>query len=147
MSRISATAGFTDPGTSQNAGDLREVDLNQFLQLLVTELQNQDPLDPMDNSEILAQISQIREISATDQLSDTLGSVLLGQNMATASGLIGKHVNALTEELEDINGVVDRVSVVVDPTDQDSRSLRVHVGEHDIRLDNIREIVENDPST
>jgi len=123
---------------------LREVDLNQFLQLLVTELQNQDPLDPMDNSEILAQISQIREISATDQLSDTLGSVLLGQNMATASGLIGKRVTGLSEDSENIDGIVDRVTVVIDPSDESSRSLQVHVGDKDIRLDNIREIVEGD---
>ena len=114
---------------------------------MVTELQNQDPLDPMDNSEILAQISQIREISATDQLSDTLGSVLLGQNMATASGLIGKRVTGLSEGAENIDGIVDRVTVVLDPTDQSSRSMQVHVGEHNIRLDNIREIVEGNAST
>ena len=147
MSRIPAVGAAAGSGSVGNAGDLREVDLNQFLQLLVTELQNQDPLDPMDNSEILAQISQIREISATDQLSDTLGSVLLGQNMATASGLIGKRINALTEGAENIDGVVDRVTVVVDQNDDANRSLRVHVGEHDIRLENIREIVEDGTST
>ena len=147
MSRISDVSGITDASTSSNAGDLREVDLNQFLQLLVTELQNQDPLDPMDNSEILAQISQIREISATDQLSDTLGSVLLGQNMATASGLIGKRVTGISEGLDDIDGIVDRVSVIVDPSDESSRSIQVHVGESSIRLNNIREIVEGDSSS
>ena len=141
MTRIADVGGAAGANQTGNAGDLREVDLNQFLQLLVTELQNQDPLDPMDNSEILAQISQIREISATDQLSDTLGSVLLGQNMATASGLIGKRVTGLTEDAENIEGIVDRVSVVLNPDDE-SRSLRVHVGDQDVRLDNIREIVE-----
>jgi len=141
VTRVSAVGAITDANASNNAGDLRNVDLNQFLQLLVTELQNQDPLEPMDNSEILAQISQIREISATDQLSDTLGSVLLGQNMATASGLIGKRVTGISEGLEEIDGVVDRVSVVVDPTDSSNRSLQVHVGAETIRLDNIRDIV------
>jgi flagellar hook assembly protein FlgD len=39
----------------------------------------------MENSELVQQISQIREISATNQLTDTLTSVLMGQNTATAS--------------------------------------------------------------
>ncbi|HJN07151.1 MAG TPA: flagellar hook capping FlgD N-terminal domain-containing protein [Pirellulaceae bacterium] len=146
MSRISAAGGVTSPSTDRNAGDLRELNLDHFLKLMVTELQNQDPLDPMDNSEILAQISQIRSISATDQLSETLGSVLLGQNMATASGLIGKRINALSDGADPVDGVVDRVTVVVDENNGGSRSLRVHVGEHDVRLDNIREIIEDDPS-
>ncbi len=146
MSRISAAGGITGPSTGRNAGDLRELDLNQFLQLMVTELQNQDPLDPMDNSEILAQISQIRAISATDQLSETLDSVLLGQNLATASGLIGKRINALSDGADQVDGVVDRVTVLVDENDEASRSIRVHVGEHSVRLENIREILEDDPS-
>lgn len=132
-----ATAGVNQP-----ANDLRDVDLDSFLQLLITEMQNQDPLNPMENSEILQQISQIREISATDKLSDTLSAVRLGQNMTTASSLIGKQVTALSDDAEEVEGVVERVSVITDENDEATRVLRVHVGNHDIRLDNIREIVD-----
>lgn len=146
MSQVPATgAGLpTAAGEKRGAKDLRDLELGQFLQLMITELQNQDPLDPMDNSEILQQISQIREISSTDSLSETLQSVLTGQNLATASGLIGKQVSALNDSLENVEGVVDRVSVEVDDEDNSKRTLRVHIGPHSIDLNNVREIVETD---
>ena len=95
---------------------------------------------------MVEQIGQIREISATDQLSDTLNAVLLGQNVSTASSLIGQEISALTDDLENITGVVDRVSVTVNE-DDNSRTLRVHVGENAVRLNNIREIVGAEPAT
>lgn len=142
MTRAPSNVGAETTPVQRGPRDLRDVDLDQFLQLLIAEMQNQDPLDPMDNSEILQQISQIREISATDQLSDTLQAVLTGQNLTTASSLIGKQVTALSDDAENINGIVDRVSVETSPDDDSQRILRVHVGEHRIELKNIREIVD-----
>ena len=141
MTRAPSNVGAQTTPAQQGPRDLRDVDLDQFLQLLIAEMQNQDPLDPMDNSEILQQISQIREISATDQLSDTLQSVLTGQNLTTASSLIGKQITALTDDAQNITGIVDRVSVETGEDDS-QRILRVHVQEHRIELKNIREIVD-----
>jgi len=89
---------------------------------------------------MVQQISQIREISATNQLSDTLGSVLLGQNVATASSLIGKRINALTDDAKNVEGVVDRVSMEKDDNDESQRIIRVYIGDHKIDVGNIREI-------
>ena len=50
--------------------------------------QSQDPLDPMDNDQMLNQISQLRSIGATDKLTNTLDSVLLGQNITSSTALI-----------------------------------------------------------
>lgn len=145
MSRIPAT-GLTASSTprSQTRGnDLREVDVDQFLQLMIAELQNQDPLNPLDNSQLLQQISQIREIGATNQLTETLNSVLLGQNLATASSLIGREVEALSDDSQSIRGLVDRVSV--DASDENQqRTFTVHIGEHNIQLNNIRAILPVD---
>jgi len=112
-----------------------DVDLDDFLKLLVTELQNQDPLDPMNNQEILQQISQIREIESNQRLTDTLESVLLGQNVVTASNLIGKTVKALADETEWIAGTVDRVSI-------EEGVPMLHIGEHKFELNNVSEIHE-----
>jgi hypothetical protein len=78
---------------------------------MITELQNQDPLDPLKNDELLSQISQIREVGATDRLTQTLESVLLGQNIASATNLIGNYVNAISDENERVDGIVQRVSI------------------------------------
>lgn len=147
MSRIPSTTPIQQTTTSDQIGPgLNDLDVDQFLGLLIAELQNQDPLNPMDNSELVQQIGQIREISATNQLSETLSAVLLGQNVTTASSLIGKEVSALTDDLENITGVVDRVSVNVNEDDENSRILRVHIGENAIQLTNIRGIVGEEPT-
>ena len=142
MSRLSAlNPTATIPSPDQRGTDLRDVDMDQFLKLLIAELQNQDPLNPMDNSEMLQQISQIREIGATNALTETLASVMLGQNIATASGLIGKRITALNTSSQNVEGIVDRVSVQA-ADDNGKKRVQLHVGSQIIDLDNIREIVD-----
>jgi len=90
---------------------LNDLDLSVFLKLLITELQNQDPLNPLDNSEMLAQINQIREVGATDRLTATLESVLLGQNIASSTNLIGADVDAVSDDNQRVSGTVTRVTI------------------------------------
>jgi flagellar basal-body rod modification protein FlgD len=120
--------------------DIKDLEVDQFLKLMITELTNQDPLNPMDNSQLVEQIGQIRQITATSQLSDTLAVLQAGQNLTTASSLIGKKVTALTDQNENVTGVVDKITIDVDPQDKDKRSYRVHIGSHDIDLKNVREV-------
>ena len=139
MSRISPTLA-PPQAEKDKPRDLKDLDVDHFLKLMITELTNQDPLNPMDNSQLVEQIGHIRQISATTQLSATLNTVLSGQNLATASSLIGKNVNALTDKNENVSGVVDRISIEVDPKDKDKRTFRVHIGENKIDLKNVREV-------
>ena len=139
MSQLPAI-GLSPPTApaSQGAGDLRDVELDEFLQLMIAELQNQDPLSPVENSDIVQQISQIREIGATNKLSDTLDAVLTGQNLATGSSLIGKEVEALSDIGDRFTGVVDRISI--ETVEDGPRTLRVHIGDESFRLENVSEI-------
>ncbi|NYT81020.1 flagellar hook assembly protein FlgD [Alcaligenaceae bacterium] len=67
----------------------------RFLTLLVTQLQNQDPLNPMDNAEVTSQIAQLSTVNGINQLNNTLlalsGQMDVSQSMQAAS-LIGKDV-------------------------------------------------------
>ena len=65
----------------------------------------------LENDELIAQISQIREVGATEQLSETLNAVLLGQNIASATNLIGADIEAISDDNQRVTGIVDRVSV------------------------------------
>ncbi|TWU00326.1 flagellar basal body rod modification protein [Botrimarina colliarenosi] len=103
-------AQVSQPGT-YSTNSIESLDLTTFLDLMLTQLQQQDPLEPMDNQEMLNTISQIREIGASDKLSETLDSVLLGQNIATASNLIGKQVQGLTDSGQRVLGAVQQVSI------------------------------------
>jgi flagellar basal-body rod modification protein FlgD len=125
----------TSSNTSAQQGDpLRGLDMEQFLKLLIAEMQNQDPLNPMENSEMLQQISQIRSVGATDKLTGTLDAVLLGQNLSNGSSLIGKKVKGLDDDAKPIEGIVDRVTVAGGVT-------KVHIGDKSLGLKNVGEIL------
>lgn len=68
---------------------------NQFLTILVTQLQNQDPLNPMDNAQVTSQIAQLSTVNGIQQLNNTLlalsGQMDMSQSLQ-AAGLIGKDI-------------------------------------------------------
>lgn len=140
MSRVDSntSAAFANPRNSSSGG-LSDLDMDGFMRLLISEMQNQDPMNPMDNSQMIEQISQIRSVTATSELSDTLGQLSSNQQLVTASGLIGKSINGLSDSGE-VTGTVDRVTVQVDENDQNLRTVKVHVGERTINIENIRQI-------
>mgnify|MGYP001826407713 CR=1 FL=1 len=145
MSQIGqpSTASFTAQQSAAQAGrpseSYNDIDIDSFLKLLISELQNQDPLDPMDNSEMVQQIGQIREIGATDELTKTLGKLSSSQELVTASSLIGQTVRGLADDASAVDGVVDRITVDTS-TENDSRTVKVHVGGKTMDIKNIREI-------
>lgn len=144
MSRISQptspVVGNTPPNSSGQAGEgVNDLDINSFLSLLIAEMQNQDPMNPMDNAAMIEQIGQIRSIGATSQLTESLNSLTTNQQLVTASSLIGQEISGISDTGE-IKGVVDRISVNVDKNDPNSRTVKVHVGDRTIDIENIRQI-------
>ncbi len=113
MTRISTDVGSASASQpfSGTSDAINDIDLGTFLRLMIAELQNQDPLNPLDNKDMLAQISQIREVGATDKLTATLEGVLLGQNITSATNLIGADVDAVSDDNQRVSGVVTRVSI------------------------------------
>jgi len=75
----------------------------RFLTLLVTQLQNQDPLNPMDNAEVTSQIAQLSTVNGITQLNNTLlalsGQIDVSQSMQAAA-LIGKGVLVPGEKIK-----------------------------------------------
>ena len=131
------TTSVTNTGSTASSvaksNTLRDLDADQFLKLMITELQNQDPLNPTDNQAILEQINTIRQINASDKEIDTLNAVLLGQNLATASSVIGKQITGIDDAGKKVTGVVDKVTVA-------DGQAKVQVGNATISLKNIGEI-------
>src|SRR3954467_12336432 len=128
MADISSIApvitGGAATGSSKGVHRLKDLDINQFLQLMVSELTHQDPLNPMDNTQLVQQIGELRSIAASDQLTTTLQAVQTQQSLTTASSLIGRKVTALSDD-GDITGVVKSVSVEVNPDDNTKRTYKV----------------------
>ena len=77
--------------TGSNAADLQ----SSFLTLLVAQLKNQDPTNPMENNELTSQLAQISTVSGIEKLNTTLGSIsgqIDNSQSLQASNLIGHGV-------------------------------------------------------
>jgi flagellar basal-body rod modification protein FlgD len=90
VSTTSKTSGTTATGTN-SASDLQ----GSFLTLLVAQLKNQDPTNPLQNNELTTQLAQISTVSGIEKLNTTLGSIsgqLDNNQSLQASTLIGHGV-------------------------------------------------------
>lgn len=96
MTTIETAAAAAAPATAVAATktDPNEAS-DRFLKLLVTQLRNQDPLNPLDNAQITTQLAQISTVSGINKLNDTLTALAASQTATQtlqSSGLIGHHV-------------------------------------------------------
>lgn len=86
----SATSATTKTATQQ-ATDASD----RFLKLLVTQMQNQDPLNPMDNAQVTSQMAQINTVTGIDKLNTTMGTMnasMAQMQMLQGASLVGHQV-------------------------------------------------------
>jgi flagellar basal-body rod modification protein FlgD len=105
MTSVTATAttqsAAAASATVAAAGTKLSGDFDMFLKLLTTQMQNQDPLDPMDSSEYTQQLVQFSQVEQTIQQTGALKDILAAlstQGMADASSFIGRTAEFDTAE-------------------------------------------------
>ncbi|MDA9532338.1 MULTISPECIES: flagellar hook assembly protein FlgD [unclassified Bradyrhizobium] len=103
-SRSSSTD--TSSATSSNS-----VDYNTFLQLLIAEMKNQDPTNPMDTSQYMSQFAQLSTVEQAMQTNSKLDALLSSQSLSQANGLIGKTVSFTDSTGASFSGKVVSVSI------------------------------------
>jgi flagellar basal-body rod modification protein FlgD len=84
-----------DTSTAATSGSGKGIDsLNSadFLNLLVAELGNQDPFQPMTNQDLMNEVGSIRNLQMNDTLNQSLQNLTMQDNMAAASNMIGQTV-------------------------------------------------------
>ncbi len=79
-------------GANRSASNLSSDD---FFKLLITQLTNQDPMEPTSNQELLQQISSIRDIELSTTLTESLQRLAGQQQFGSASTLIGQYVTSV----------------------------------------------------
>jgi flagellar basal-body rod modification protein FlgD len=99
----------------------------QFLNLLVTQLKNQDPTNPMDSSQMTAQLAQFSQLEQMENLSSQFSDVLSTTQKSYANSLVGKTV---TYNVTDSSGNTSFTSGIVNAVDMsDSSALKLMVGD------------------
>ena len=83
-----------------------------FIKMMITQLQHQDPMEPAKNEQLLAQMSQIGQLQSSTQLQDSLKGMMLQNQIGSSAQLIGKTVTGLDAADDPVEGMVNSVRVV-----------------------------------
>ncbi|GGI16316.1 MAG: flagellar hook assembly protein FlgD [Oxalicibacterium faecigallinarum] len=119
LDAMNGTGTTTSKTSTEEAQD-------RFLKLLVTQMQNQDPLNPMDNAEVTSQMAQLSTVTGIDKLNSTLESLIsssAANNSLQAANLIGRGVLSSGNQISladekgimgvEFSGPVDAAQVII----------------------------------
>jgi flagellar basal-body rod modification protein FlgD len=81
---------------------------DQFLQLLITEMQNQDPTEPMDSTETVSQLASFSAVEQAVKTNTTLSSILASSSLSQAGSYVGRTVTSADGS---VSGVVTSVTI------------------------------------
>jgi flagellar basal-body rod modification protein FlgD len=128
----SATSTSSTQTTSLNA--FSGYGSNEFMQMLMTQLTHQNPLEPMKDADMMNQYAQLNSLSELQSIKSNITTMAATNLTGYAASLIGKTVKAEDTSGNSISGVVDSVSL------QDG-NIQLHIGKLTVPLGNVSEII------
>ena len=135
------SSGTTNIAESINNGNIGKQD---FLLLLVEELKHQDPANPMNNQEFLAQLAQFQQMEAMQNLSSDMNDLLSNNNMSRGASMVGRVVTGLDKYTgESVRGFVTRVNMTEDEvllTVEEYDAQGNFLGDYSVPMDTVSEI-------
>lgn len=96
---------------SSSAQSKAMVDYNSFLKLLIAQMKNQDPTQPMDSTQYVAQLATFSQVEQSMQANTKLDQILQASSLSQATSLIGHSISSLDGE---VSGIVKEVRVFSD---------------------------------
>jgi flagellar basal-body rod modification protein FlgD len=138
MSSVENTSSYLNTlnstySTTANSDRMNDLTMADFIKMMTAELQNQDPTNPMSNTDMLSQIGQIRSITSNDKLSSSIEALTLGQSLSTASSLIGKKITGSDQNDNQVSGTVDKITI-------EDGVTTLHIGSSKINVSGIKSI-------
>ena len=141
MSTISPNSTTTPPSTTSSSassgstsqsgfGSLTTTD---FMQMLIAELQNQDPTQPMSSEDLLSQLTTMSQLQSTTELDSSLQANTTNQQLSIGASFIGKSINGTDDSGKAVSGVVDQAFL-------QNGTAYVGVGNSQVQLSNITDV-------
>lgn len=124
---LSTPAASSSASTS--AGLNKEtLDYDAFLKLLVAQMQNQDPLNPMDSTEYVAQLASFSNVEQGLKMNTKLDQLLVLSNMAQANNVVGMKVTSADGKISGVVASVTMTEGTASATLTDGRTIAVGAG-------------------
>ncbi|RWX16310.1 flagellar hook assembly protein FlgD [Rhizobium hidalgonense] len=127
---VDATSGVSASTSNSTSSAQKKATLNydNFLQLLIAQMKNQDPTDPVDASEQMSQLASFSQVEQTIQTNTKLDTLLSSSSLTQASSYVGKYMESADGT---VKGIVDSVKVYSDgiiATTKDGGKILVQAG-------------------
>jgi flagellar basal-body rod modification protein FlgD len=97
--------------SSTNLASLNGVNADTFLQLLVSELQNQDPDNPTDPTQFLTQTAEFEEVEELNAVQTSVSSMVTAQQSSSATSMLGMQVSGSDASGKAVSGIVSGVQL------------------------------------
>ncbi len=124
VSNVNSSSSSNTSSAQQKA----TLNYDNFLQLLIAQMKNQDPTDPVDASEQMSQLASFSQVEQTIQTNSKLDTLLASSSLTQAGSYIGKY---MTSADGSVKGTVASVKVYSDgiiATTTDGKSILVQAG-------------------
>lgn len=116
VSVASTTSTSSSSSTSKSAtaslGQAAGLGKDDFMQLLIAQLKNQDPMKPMEDKEFISQLAQFSALESTEKLNTQLDELLGSQSLVQAATLIGKQATAKLTDGTVVTGAISEVRMI-----------------------------------
>ena len=113
-----ASNPWANAGATNSAANNASLNYDSFLKLLIAQMKNQDPTDPMDAGEQMSQLASFSQVEQTIQTNAHLRSMLQAEALTRAGDLVGKYVksadDAVMGQVKEVEVYSDGVIVITD---------------------------------
>jgi len=125
-SATSTTA--TSSSKASSAAASASLDYDAFLQLLIAQMQNQDPTDPLDASEQISQLATFSQVEQSIQTNTNLESLIAQSSLSNASSYIGKTITSADGSKSGVVASVEVTSEGLSATTTSGSSIAIGQG-------------------
>lgn len=125
VTTYNAVLGYDRTPSSEITGE-------DFLLLLIAQLQNQDPMDTMDQQEMMQQIATMTSVQQQQEINDQLAGLVTQNLLSSALSLVGHSIKGYSESSV-VQGTVDGITII-------NGTPVVRVGDETVPLDAIVEV-------
>lgn len=141
ISAIPTTQTSTEPALkTQTADAMSGLGEDAFMQLLLAQLKNQDPLKPMADQDFIAQLAQFQSLNQLTEMSKTLDELIKTQSLSQGSALLGKTVSGMDDSGQVTSGVVSGLRLV-------GGDVMLDLGGQSMSLKSVHSVAETEGST
>ncbi len=134
--------GSLPPATPNENIKPKTLGAEDFLKLLIVQLQKQNPLDATKSSEMLGQLSQITNVQTMNGMQDAISEQRFDQSILLGQSLIGKTILMADPAGGEVEGVVEKVSVEVDSKNIRNKKVNVMISGKDYPIAGLEAVLK-----